>query len=202
MKFRLLLLIAFLITSAQDAPSISITSPTAGEAVAGKVTISGTTDFPGFTSSQLDFSYASNPTDTWFALQTSTQPVNKSAIFDWDTTLITDGEYILRLRVLVSDGTVQEVTVPVKVQNDSPLPTPTPMATETSTPIIVEVPPTPFLIATLPPATKTPRPDPTPLPENKVSLSQNSIYASLARGALVVLGFFLMAGIILRNRRY
>ncbi|HKG55277.1 MAG TPA: hypothetical protein VKB04_13530, partial [Anaerolineales bacterium] len=62
--------------------------------------------------------------------------------------------------------------------------------------------PTPFLLAASPTPTEIPRPTPTALPSNPVSLGQNQVYASLGRGALVILGLFALAGIILRVRRY
>jgi hypothetical protein len=199
MKLRLLLLLTLPFLLAQ-APAVAITSPAPGAILRGEVTITGLTDVPGFASSQLDFSYVSNPTDTWFALQTSAQPAADSPLAVWDTTLITDGDYLLRLRVFLTDGTFQEVTVPVRVQNDTPIP-PTPA--DASAPSRPEVQlPTPFLIAPSPTPTSTPRPTPTPLPTNPASLSATAIPASLGRGALVVLGLFAFAGLLLRFRRY
>ena len=106
----------------------------------------------------------------------------------------------LRLRVNFEDGTVQEATVPVKIGNDV-LPTPTPEPTATSEPETVLI-PTPFLLAASPTPTDLPRPTPTALPPNPVSLGQNQIYTSLGRGALVILGLFALAGLIIRVRRY
>ena len=201
MKIRILLPLVLLLLAAQDSPPIAITSPAPGDVIRGTVTINGTTDILGFTSSQLDFSYASNPTDTWFALQTSTQPVVDSPLAIWDTALISDGDYILRLRVFVEDGTFQDVTVPVKIQNDMPIVAPTPVITSTPNRLDVQL-PTPFLVASSPTPTLTPRPTPTPLPTNAVSMNQTAIYTSLGRGALVILGLFAFVGIILRFRRY
>jgi hypothetical protein len=62
--------------------------------------------------------------------------------------------------------------------------------------------PTPFLLAASPTPTDLPRPTPTALPPNPVSLGQNQIYTSLGRGALVILGLFALAGLIVRVRRY
>jgi hypothetical protein len=201
MKIHFLLPIVFLLIAAQSAPPIAITSPAPDAIIGGEVTITGTTDVLGFASSQLDFSYASNPADTWFALQTSTQPIVDSPLATWDTTLISDGDYILRLRVFLTDGTSQEVTVPIKVQNDTPIVTPTLTPTPTLETSKGQI-PTPFLVASSPTPTLTPRPTPTPLPTNPVSLDQTTIYSSIGRGALVIIGLFLFAGLILRFRRY
>ena len=201
MNIRLLPLLVLCLLAAQDTPPIAITFPAVGEAVRGVVNITGTTETAGFASSQLDFSYASNPTDTWFALQTSTQPVTDSPLAAWDTTLISDGDYILRLRVFMEDGAFQEVIVPIKIQNDTPIVTPTPVVTATPGKLDASL-PTPFLIAASPTPTLTPRPTPTPLPTNAISMDQTAIYASLGRGALVIIGLFAFVGIILRFRRY
>jgi hypothetical protein len=187
--------------AAQGNPPIAITSPTAGDAVGGEVTITGTTDILGFASAQVDFAYASDPTGTWFALETSSQPEIDSPLAVWDTSLITDGDYVLRLRVTLGDGTLEETTVQIKVQNDAPILTPTPIVTSTPDQLDVQQ-PTPFLMAASPTPTLTPRPSPTPLPTNAVSLNQRTIYTSLGRGALVILGLFFLAGLILRYRRY
>jgi len=201
MKIRFLLPLALLLIAAQNSSPVAILSPASGDIISGQVTITGTTDVLGFVSSQLDFSYASNLTDTWFALQTSSQPVVDSPLAIWDTSLITDGDYVLRLRVIKDDGTFEEAVVQVKVQNDSPILTPTPIVTSTPNQIDSQI-PTPFLVASSPTPTLTPRPTPTPLPTNALSLNQVSIYTSLGRGALVIIGLFVFAGIILRFRRY
>ncbi len=200
MKLHFLLPFVFFLLAAQESPPIAITSPAPDEILRGQVTITGKVDVPSFVSAQLDFTYASNPTDTWFTIQTFSQPLVDSTLATWDTASITDGDYILRLRVSFEDGTFQDVTVPVKIGNDfAPTPTSEPTSTPEADSVLI---PTPFLLAASPTPTDVPRPTPTPLPSNPVSLGQNQIYASLGRGALVILGLFALAGIIMRVRRY
>lgn len=201
MSARLLPFLALIFIVAQDAPLVAITFPKPDDVLSGEVTITGSTDIPEFAFSQLDFSYVSDPTDTWFGLQTSTQPVADSSLFVWDTTLISDGDYVLRLRVFLDDGAIQEVTVPFRVQNDTPILTPTPVVTSTPNKLDAQF-PTPFLVASSPTPTLTPRPTPTPLPTNSISINRTAVYTSLSRGALVVIGLFIFAGLILRFRRY
>lgn len=198
---RLLLFLPFLLVviAAQDA-TVAVTSPAPNEALRGSVNIIGSTDAPNFVSAQLDFAYAAGPAGTWFPLQTLSQPVFDSPLYTWDTTSISDGDYILRLRVFISDGTVQEVIVPITLLNDS-VPTPTLAPTSTPESVSAQI-STPFLLAASPTPTDVPRPTPTPMPTNPVSLHRNEIYASLGRGALVILGLFAFAGIILRLRRF
>lgn len=201
MRLHLFLPLALLLVAAQDSPPIAITSPAPGDILRGQVDITGTMDAPDFLSAQLDFSYASNPAGTWFSLQSFSQPGIGSVIAVWDTTLISDGDYILRLRVNFTDGTLGEIVVPIKVQNDSPILTPTLKTTPTLESAGFQI-PTPFLVAASPTPTATQPPTPTALPTNPVSLNPVAIYASLGRGALVILGLFVLSGIILRLRRY
>jgi hypothetical protein len=201
MKLRFLLPLVLLLVAAQDAPPIAITSPLAGDVLRGQVTITGTTEIANFLSAQLDFSYASNPAGNWFTLQTFSQSVQDSALAVWDTTIITDGDYVLRLHVVSADGAFQDVTVPVKVQNDIPFSTPTSVPTATAESVFIQI-PTPFLLAASPTPTEVPRPTPTALPTNSAALNQNAIYTSLGRGALVIVGLFIFAGLIIRVRRF
>ena len=198
-KRFLLLPVLFFLLAAQES-SLAISSPVAGAILRGQVNIIGSTSIPGFISGQLDFSYASDSTGTWFPLQSLSQPMFDSPLHTWDTTLITDGDYLLRLRVFLGEGSFQEVTVPVTVRNEA-LPTPTPAPTATPEEVIILI-PTPFLMAASPTPTEVPRPTPTPLPANPVSLEGNTILFSLGRGALVILGMFALAGLILRIRRF
>lgn len=196
--------ILLFLLAAQDSPPAGITSPVSGEVLRGEVNIIGTTNVPDFLSAQLDFSYASSAAGTWFPLQTLSQSVFDSPLYTWDTTAITDGDYILRLRVFIADGSVQEVTVPITLQNDSLPTTPTLEPTlGVSTPESVTVLiPTPFLLAASPTPTAPPRPTPTSLPTNPVSLNRDAILSSLGRGALVIVGMFVLAGLIIRIRRF
>lgn len=199
--FFSLLPIAFLFFVAQDSTAIAITSPAAGDILRGQVNIVGSTNAADFVSAELDFGYASDQTGTWFPLQTLPQPMVDSPLYTWDTTSITDGEYMLRLRVFLGDGTFQDVTVPLKIQNDVIPVTATVPPTATPEDQFVLI-PTPFLLAASPTPTDVPRPTPTPLPGNPVSLGSNTVLASLGRGALVILGLFAFAGLILRFRRF
>ena len=201
--FLLSLVSVFFLVAAQwrqGATQIAINSPAPDEILRNQVTVTGKVDVPSFVSAQLDFAYASNPTNTWFTIQTFSQPFTDSTLAVWDTTSITDGDYVLRLQVNFEDGTFQEVTVPIKIGNDV-LPTPTFEPTITPEPESVLI-PTSFLLAASPTPTDLPRPTPTALPANPASLGKNQIYASLGRGALVILGLFALAGIIIRVRRY
>jgi hypothetical protein len=200
MKLRFLFPFVLMLIAAQDEPPIAITSPLANDVLRGEVTITGTTGIPNFFSAQLDFAYASNPNGTWFTIQTLSQPVTDSTLTTWNTTSISDGDYILRLRVNLIDNTFQEVTVPVQIGNDVIPSTPTVVPTATLNAVEVQI-PTPFLLAASPTPTTPPRSTPSALPPNPASLEQSAIFASLGRGAAVIIGLFILSGLIIRLRR-
>ncbi len=193
---------------AQGTTSPIIIAPTAGQVLQGQVSITGTTNTPSFASAELDFAYASDSTGSWFLIQTFSQPVANSALATWDTTSISDSDYILRLRVTLQDGSFQDATVKVQVQNQTPLPT----VTSTITPTVTFTPtsaftpqpstPTPLVVIASPTPTSPPVfSTPTLLPPNPVEIQTNAIYAGIQRGALVIVGLFIFFGILIRLRR-
>jgi len=186
--------------SAQGAAGLAITAPQSGQVVQGLAVISGSVTLLGFSYYELAFAYEGDPTGTWFILQTSSMPVSEGELGTWDTGVLTDGDYSLRLRVYLLDGSTQETTVTgLRVRNYTAAPTVIPTMTET--PFAGIVAPT-ALLSTPAPATVTPtRPTPTPLPPNPASLGVPSIYSALGRGALLALSLFLAIGFFLRLRR-
>jgi len=200
------------VVMAQGATSPVIAAPTAGQIMRGQVSITGTTDIPNFASAELDFAYASDSTGSWFLIQALSQPVANSTIATWDTTSISDGDYVLRLRVTLQDGSSQDATVKVKVQNQAPLPTTTftmtPIVTSTTTSVITSAPvftPQPSIPAT---AVGSPTPAASPvfptltlLPSNPMEVKPDEIYAGIQHGALVIAGLFVIFAVLIRLRR-
>lgn len=139
---------------AQDQGVAIITSPLEGALLSGLVPVTGSATHPQFTRYELAFGYSPNPTDTWFSLQApATSQVINEVLGIWDTTKISDGLYVLRLRVFYGEGAYLETFVAnVRVQNSTqaaptalpatagPAPTETPAPTAT-TPLI-DLPPT------------------------------------------------------------
>jgi hypothetical protein len=187
---------------AQGATVPVIVAPTDGQVLQGQVQVRGTTDVPNFVSAEVAFGYASDPTHTWFTIQTDSLPRTNDVITAWDTTTITDGDYVLRLRVNLSDGSTQDATVSVRILNYTPLPTPSPAATATEPPV-VEV-PTAIVIA--PSDTPTAQPPPVPatptaLPPNPAGVTPGEIFSRFWRGALLVGALVVVFAAIVRLRR-
>jgi hypothetical protein len=119
---------------AQEGAQSNISSPSEGQIVQGMVVVSGSVTVLGFSSYELSFAYNDDPTQTWFLLTTSSLPVFESELGTWDTTTLTDGDYTLRLRIFLLDGTVQETTVTgLRVRNYTAVPTSTFTPTATAT---------------------------------------------------------------------
>lgn len=136
-----------------------ITQPAPGDVVSGVVTIYGTADHPAFTAYDLAFAYADNPTNTWFPLGEPVQvPVVDGRLGLWDTNEIADGEYRLRLRVWLQDGTaLEDVVTGVRVRNLSPAETPTPIPAVTLAPAPTRTPTAPLPAAASASAPSPPR---------------------------------------------
>jgi len=198
-----ILLVIFLLPQpvlAQEGANLAITSPEADQIVQGLVIVSGTVTVLGFSSYELSFAYKDDPTETWFTLQNSSLPVFEGELGTWDTTTLTDGDYSLRLRVFLLDGSMQETIVTdLRVRNYTAVPTST--FTPTATPFAEIVAPTAQLIAPLPATATSSHPTPTPFPPNPAGLTVPSISEALGRGAILSLLLILIVSLILRLRR-
>ena len=194
--------------AAQAENSIHILTPASGDTLRGLVNIIGTSAVDGFFASELAFAYASDPTSGWFLIYATDQPVSNSLLAAWDTALITDGDYDLRLRVTLQDGTFLETLVTgLRIRNlaATETATPEPMLTPTPVsppPVQTDSPPTPMPATPVVSApTSTPRPTPTPFPPNPALVAPSEIYSFLGRGILLALLTFIAIAIFLRLRR-
>lgn len=177
-------------------PFISIQSPKPGQALQGRQEIIGSFQVPDFGTAELLFAYADDPTNTWFLLQEYTQPITSTILAEWDTTLITDGTYTLRLVVARADGTqIEEKVSGLRVRNY------TPIETDTPTPITQTAAPESLKTAT-PIPTSTPKPPTaTPLPPNPAEVTPGKLGQAIAKGALGVFALFALLALYGMIRR-
>jgi hypothetical protein len=185
--------------SAEAVPQVvaqnpQILSPKPGQVLQGNIPVVVDTTFQKFQSVELTFGYANNPTQTWFLIYQGLQPVTNGPLAAWDTSLITDGDYNLRMVITFLDGSQQTVEVAgLRVRNYSPVETDTPMpATPTSPPATAEA-PVPTITPTLPPSALPPAA--TPLPPNPAELQQQDIWFNAGKGVLAIVGLFALAGL-------
>ena len=187
----------------QDA-AVSITSPQSGQTLRGQIEIQGRMDVQDFASAELAFTFdasASDPAASWFPIQTYSQPAADSAIAIWDTTAVTDGDYALRLRVFLQDGTFQDaLATGLKAQNEAPPPT------ATFTEAVFNFKPlneTPGAPESVQPTSTSPitYATSTPLPANPASLTTTAIFTIFWQSALIILVLFAFFSLVLRLRK-
>lgn len=164
------------IQAAQAAPGLAqglavITSPRDGSEVRGLVPIEGSATHPQFQKYEVHYGPQPNPGEQWTPVGQSpfTVPVVQGRLALWDTTVIPDGQYSLRLRVVRVDGNYDEYFVRgIQVVNTRPVATPTREATPTSS-RPTEIPTaTPTIVIAVPTVlSPTPRPTETPLPTSE-----------------------------------
>ncbi len=179
-------------------PNVVIRSPVGGEAVQGTVSITGSANPVGFESFELAFKYIGDTTNTWFLITEGTEQVRNTTLAEWNTFSITDGDYDLRLRVRLDNGSFLEDRVAgIRIRNYTQIETSTPQLTATPTDT-----PTPDLTAMFTPsptATATPEPTliptATPLPRNPAEFYPGEISLTILRGAAGVLVAFILLGI-------
>lgn len=185
--------------TAQPGPQVvtqnpQIIAPKAGQALQGNIPVVVDTTVQKFQSVELTFAYANNPTKTWFLIYQGLQPVSNGPLAAWDTSLITDGDYDLRMVVTFLDGSQQTVDVNgLRVRNYSPVEIDTPMpATPTIPPALVDT-PIPTITPTRAPTSLPPAA--TPLPPNPAVLSQQDVWINAGKGALAIAGLFALGGL-------
>jgi hypothetical protein len=87
----------------------TITSPEDGDSLSGVVTIMGTANIPNFAFYKIEFRSVT-PDSTWMAVMAGTETVCDSGcqvedeLGSWDTSLVTPGDYALRLVVTDTAG--------------------------------------------------------------------------------------------------
>jgi hypothetical protein len=185
-----LVLLLFAVTHQAQKNPVIIT-PRPGEILHGVVNISGTSLLVDFKLADLDFAYVGGSIRTWFLISESNQPVADGSLGEWDTTIIGDGDYDLRLIVYLNDGTTFVYIVPgLRVRNYSPTETMTPDSTYDAT--------YPTHFANTP---EVPVASSTPFQPNPVVLTQKRFLSGLGYGALSVFMILFLVFLYGRIRR-
>jgi len=154
-------------------PGAGILSPSNDETLQGVISVIGTTDIEGALSWALSFSYDNDPRETWFLISDGDEVYSDEILAQWDTTILTDGNYQLRLRItLQNDETSDMIITNLRVRNYT--------IVETSTPTIA---PNLGPISTIAPTETSTSPSPTLLPRNPIEISESDIRISLVYGA-------------------
>jgi hypothetical protein len=157
-----------LVQAALAQPQGQITSPRDRASVRGLVPIEGSATHPQFQKYEVHFGPEPNPNEQWVPISGSpfAVPVVQGRLGLWDTTIIPDGIYSLRLRLVRLDGNYDEYYVRgIQVINSRPTDTPTPAETPTRLPPTLTPSATPTIVIEVPTmSSPTPKPTSTPLP--------------------------------------
>jgi hypothetical protein len=145
---------------------VEIISPRPGDIIQGSIRIVGTALSPE-EFDHYELAWAPDPAigvDAWQDIQPPVaQQVLNNVLGLWESTIVPDGRYLLRLRMVRGDGTFLETQVRIEVANATITPTFTASPTFTNTPpagpATAGPSPTPLIQQ---PATRTPRPTQTP----------------------------------------
>jgi hypothetical protein len=184
-----------------------ISSPSENGVVRGVVPIVGSALDPQFWKYEVHYATEPNPREQWVAIGGVHQTAVQDGLLEtWDTTVIPDGSYSLRLRVVDKTGNYREVFVHgVQVVNSIPTETPEPTITAIPipTPTITPAATPTFIIPTSPLAqpSATPtlaRPTRSVLPD---VLDVNAWRQSLCLGAELMAGLLVVIALVFLLRR-
>jgi hypothetical protein len=171
-------------------PLGQISSPRDRATVRGLVPVEGSATHTQFQKYEIHYGPEPNPGNQWTPIAGSpfTVPVVQGRLGLWDTTIIADGLYSLRLRIVRLDGNYDEYFVRgVQVVNSRPTETPTPEETPTPAPPTETPTATPTVVIGVPTiSSPTPRPSGTPLPTVPPSATpdrQNMPFQSISDAA-------------------
>ena len=84
-------------------PNATMTSPVDGEQIRGVVEIFGTATIPNFAFYKIEYRNTSGD-ELWRAISAGTNTVQEDSLGVWDTTLVTPGNFELRLVVTDTEG--------------------------------------------------------------------------------------------------
>lgn len=182
-----------------------IASPGENSVVRGIVPIVGSAVDVQFWKYEVHFAPYPNPLQQWTAIGgVHESPVTDGLLETWNTTVVPDGSYSIRLRVVDKTGNYREMFANgVLVANAAPtetaVPTRTPAPTATGTPAATPT----FMLPTAPLA--QPSPTPTlarPTPSGIVGgLDPAALRQSVCLGAQLMAALLVVLGLILLLRR-
>lgn len=181
--------------------SVTLTAPAEGQTVSGVVVISGAAASPQFQRYELEFAYEPNPTDAWFPIQDPTlTPQPGGALGQWNTAGISDGVYLIRLRLYRLDGSFAEAFIHnVLLSNGMPTPPgpATPVGATAPAEATSPAPTATGAIVELPP-TSTPRPTATAgAPSGPDTLGPTLSLSTFARSFVAGIGWAVVAFLVM-----
>jgi hypothetical protein len=115
---------------AQLPRAVQIVSPVSGQTLSSTVTVWGSASDPNFAQYTLEWGPDPNPANLWYPITPSavTQAVQNSVLGAWDTTLVADGTYQIRIHLYLTN-VVEQTNVGVRnlIVNNQVEPEPDPV---------------------------------------------------------------------------
>jgi hypothetical protein len=151
---------------------IELIDPLPGSAVQGLVQIIGTISIDGLEFYRLEFSSQKTQSKTWFLINENDLMITNDIIGEWDTSVLTDGIYDLRLTVVKESGeSTVELSEGIRIRNYTPIETDTPSPTsDVSFPTTtIEFAPTTTPTTTILPSPTSPRPNPAGVDQTSIA---------------------------------
>jgi len=186
-----------------------ITAPLPGSTVRGSVNIEGTATHSDFWKYEVHYGRGTSPSGWVLIGDVHTTKVTNGRLEVWNTGLVPDGIYTLRVRVVRRDGNYEDFYArDIRVANTTPTETPTP--SETATPLIpatsTPLPASPTVVIDQP-RRETPSPSPSPTrpaavppapPPDLPTISGTTLAGWLWSGARIALyGFAVLAVLVI-----
>ena len=193
--------LAFAAPAAIECRSVAFTAPPPGSTVSGAVEIQGRAVIPNFQFYKVEYSPLGR--DAWVLIGTDVTraPIENGRLAVWQTTIVPDGTYRIRLHVVDVTGNYCELVLePVQVSNVLPPEPEPPEATET--PMLTVVPPQPTptpsvgIVVEFLPAPSTPG----ALPSRSAGVSSSDLVLTLIYflfGAFGMLAIVLSIAVVL-----
>jgi hypothetical protein len=182
--FTSVLFSAYIQLTTADLPRVDV--PFEGDTVRGVVGIAGSTDIEGFKSSEVFFGFS--PESEWFSIGLQKEPVSNKVIANWDTTVITDGIYRIKVVVNKSDGRqVETIVNNIQVSNYTFSRVEADQVQNGSNSSVPD-----YIAGSIATATA--------FPPNEAAVSKDDLIASIKDGIFWVIGIFLVTGIYLGMR--
>lgn len=171
---------------------VEITFPGSGNAVQGLIQITGTANIADFQTYRLEFSTQNSASPSWFLIHQQSSPIVNGILGEWDTSVLTDGEYMLRLSVYTQTNELTTFLAEnIRIRNYTAIETDTPTPTSENTEPVA----TPTISAS---PTPPPLATPTRLPPNPISINlstlQNAAVVGTIIGAIGAVVIILYAG--------
>ncbi len=175
-------------------PPVRFEQPVANQALQGRIPIRLTGRLETVRSVALWFAYAQDP-ETWFPLAQRRGLPADGLLAVWDTSTLTDGDYLLRVTYTTQTGQHHTVEIQVRVRNYTPIETATPSPTPAQASGSPGVGVTPSPTATPQPPTAT------PLPPNAATLAPRRLTQAWRTGAILAALFLALLGLYRAWRR-